>query len=58
MRPGAAVPKLWPQVKALPMRGGANLTEIKPEKWGSQAEVHLSGLMWCHSLGSGAARAI
>lgn len=58
MRLGAAVPKLWPQVKALPVRGSTNLTEIKLEKWGSPAEVHLSGLMWCHGLGSGAVRAI
>ena len=31
MRPGAAAAKLWPQVKALPMRGVTNLTgEVGP----------------------------
>lgn len=55
---GAAVPKLQPQAKALPLKGGTNLAEIRAEKWGSRAELQLSALMWGHSLGSGAARAI
>lgn len=43
MRSGAPVFKLWPQVKAGPLRGYTNVPEIRLEKWGSQAEVHLLG---------------